>query len=228
VPSARAGHNRFVWNLRYPAPRARESEYAIAALPGRPTPIDPQGAYVLPGSYEVRLTVDGTTLHQPLTVAMDPRVDVSTDALRALLGLQTEVAEALARSAELAEAKRGYEARLRAALQDPRAKSARREIDRGVAEIGRAATTREEDPERVNEVLTRIATDLEAIDAAPVEPQRQVVALYRAALGRFEARWRPLAAGLLNEIGQHLDRLGVPAPSAENVEPTRSESADMP
>jgi TolB-like protein len=71
VPTARAGHNRFVWDLRYLAPRALEYEYSIAAVP-RGAVATPQGAFVLPGRYEVRLTVDGKTLREPLTVVMDP------------------------------------------------------------------------------------------------------------------------------------------------------------
>ena len=68
------GLNRVVWDLRRERPRALDYDYSIAALPGKETPPSPQGALVPPGSYEVRLTVDGVELRQPVTVVADPRV----------------------------------------------------------------------------------------------------------------------------------------------------------
>ncbi|MDH3903946.1 MAG: hypothetical protein OES90_12065, partial [Xanthomonadales bacterium] len=44
---ASAGHHRFVWNLRYLPPPTLESQYSIAAVPGKSTPILPEGAFVL-------------------------------------------------------------------------------------------------------------------------------------------------------------------------------------
>ncbi len=70
-PTAHEGHNRFEWDLRLPAPRVLEGEYTIAAVPGKPTPVNPQGALVLPGRYEVRLTVDGVTRREPLEVVKE-------------------------------------------------------------------------------------------------------------------------------------------------------------
>jgi photosystem II stability/assembly factor-like uncharacterized protein len=97
-PGAGEGHHRFVWDLRYPAPPTLESEYSIAAVPGRPTPVLPQGALVLPGRYEVRLTAGGRTVSQTLEVAMDPRVETSAEDLAVLLDFQRQVAAALERA----------------------------------------------------------------------------------------------------------------------------------
>ena len=47
---ARPGHNRFVWDLRGPRPRALEYEYSIAAVPGADTPELPQGLFVAAGN----------------------------------------------------------------------------------------------------------------------------------------------------------------------------------
>ena len=59
--------NRYVWDLRYAAPDALQHTYPISALYER-THAEPQGPFVVPGKYEVRLTVDGKTYKQPLTV----------------------------------------------------------------------------------------------------------------------------------------------------------------
>jgi photosystem II stability/assembly factor-like uncharacterized protein len=68
-----AGMNRYVWDLRYPAPEAIQHTYPISAL-YESTHAEPQGPFVVPGKYEVRLTVDGKTYSEPLVVEMDPRV----------------------------------------------------------------------------------------------------------------------------------------------------------
>ena len=88
---ARAGHNRFVWDLRYERPKALEYEYSIAAMPGLPTPLRPQGPFVLPGEYEVRILGAGEPLRQRLTVAQDPRRTESAAELRSLLDFQRDV-----------------------------------------------------------------------------------------------------------------------------------------
>lgn len=59
------GHHRFVWDLRYAPPVGSRRELSISAV-YRNTPTGPQGPYVMPGRYTVRLTVDGTALEQPL------------------------------------------------------------------------------------------------------------------------------------------------------------------
>ena len=76
-----AGHHRFVWDLRYAPPPGTRRTHAIAAV-HRGTPSAPQGPFVQPGPYTVRLTVDGTVKEQPIEVRMDPRVKISAEDLR--------------------------------------------------------------------------------------------------------------------------------------------------
>ena len=84
------GMNRYVWDLRYVAPEAIRHTYPISALYER-THAEPQGPLVVPGTYEVRLTVEGKTYKQPLTVKMDPRVKVSEAALQQQLDFAQKV-----------------------------------------------------------------------------------------------------------------------------------------
>jgi hypothetical protein len=69
------GLNRVVWNLRHPpvaAPARRaaadDEEGGGGGLPG---------PFVVPGTYTVRLTVDGRTHEQRVQVADDPRITVA-------------------------------------------------------------------------------------------------------------------------------------------------------
>jgi hypothetical protein len=91
--------NRFVWDLRYAAPPVLRHEYPISAL-YQNTPGLPLGSLVTPGKYSVRLTVNGRTFEQPLEVAMDPRVDVSPDALAQQLTLEQKILDLVASSYE--------------------------------------------------------------------------------------------------------------------------------
>jgi photosystem II stability/assembly factor-like uncharacterized protein len=70
--STEAGMHRWIWDLHYTAPLSTRHDYPISAIP-HDTPRYPLGPTVLPGSYTIRLTVDGKTMTAPLTVKMDPR-----------------------------------------------------------------------------------------------------------------------------------------------------------
>ena len=97
--STDAGMHRWVWDLRYPSPRAMRSEYPISAVPGD-TPLSPQGPMAIPGQYTVRLTVRGQALSEPLTVKMDPRVKTSQEGLAIELEKQQQLAGMLSQSTE--------------------------------------------------------------------------------------------------------------------------------
>ena len=78
--STAAGMHRFVWGLHYAAPATARKDYPISAVP-HDTPRLPLGPTALPGTYTVRLTVDGKASTAPLTVKMDPRVKTSAAGL---------------------------------------------------------------------------------------------------------------------------------------------------
>jgi hypothetical protein len=79
---AEAGMNRYVWNLRYQDP---------VQIPGAFYSDDgPRGPLVIPGDYQVRLTVAGQTQTSRLQVIADPRTHGSEDALHKELALLLE------------------------------------------------------------------------------------------------------------------------------------------
>lgn len=87
---ASAGLHRFVWDLRYPRPNVTEFSFPISAIPGRTVP-EPLGPFVKPGTYTVRLTVDGQSYTQPVRVRMDPRVRTTAAAVAARDSLELAV-----------------------------------------------------------------------------------------------------------------------------------------
>lgn len=68
-----AGMHRWTWDLHYPSPEGFPRTYPMTAIL-HDTPSQPNGATAFPGEYTVRLTVDGKSFIQPLTLKMDPRV----------------------------------------------------------------------------------------------------------------------------------------------------------
>ena len=91
---AKAGLNRFVWNLRYQGPR--EIPHAGAVYSDW-TPDEPQAP---PGRYEVRLTADGQTVTQPLQVRLDPRVNVSQADLQKQFDLAMRIRDKVSQASD--------------------------------------------------------------------------------------------------------------------------------
>ena len=96
ILGAAAGEHRFIWDLRYPVPDTLYHGYSMAAVAGD-TPREPRGPLVVPGSYELRLIVDGKTYRQPLEVKEDPRVSTSAADLQRQLQLELRLTDALSK-----------------------------------------------------------------------------------------------------------------------------------
>ena len=99
VIPASAGENRTNWDLRSDPPPALRHSFEINANPGL-TPASPEGPLALPGSYTIKLTVDGQSYSAPVTVRPDPRSTATLAALRAQHALQVKIVEGLRASYE--------------------------------------------------------------------------------------------------------------------------------
>jgi hypothetical protein len=92
VPAA-AGMNRFVWNLRYPGATKVTSEDLQVWQRN-------DGPMVVPGTYQVHLTVDGQSQTQTFEVLPDPRIEVDPEDLAAQRDLLLEIRDSLSRTNE--------------------------------------------------------------------------------------------------------------------------------
>jgi hypothetical protein len=80
---AAAGMNRFVWDLRYPDATSFPGMIYWAA--------SSRGPVIVPGDYQVRLTVNGQTMTEPVKVKKDPRITSSIDDLNSQLALSLQL-----------------------------------------------------------------------------------------------------------------------------------------
>ena len=229
--SKNAGMNRYVWDLRYPAPDAIRHTYPIGALYER-THAEPQGPFVLPGKYEVRLMVDGKTYKQPLMVEMDPRVKVTEAALRQQLDLARQVdslvslsyefhenaakllSEAAARQTEVE--KNGQAGPTLQAVKDFNAKALKiqGEQQRGFPGGGKPKPTFT----LMNSELAYLSGTVNLADAAPTEAMRTAYHDYCQDLTNIAQQWAALIAQDLPAVNnqltsQHLQPLPVIMPN---------------
>jgi photosystem II stability/assembly factor-like uncharacterized protein len=112
LPSS-AGLHRWVWDLHYAAPVAVTRGYPISAVP-HATPQVPEGPLALPGSYLVRLTVDGHHFEQSLQLVQDPRVKVPADQLAGQHELAMRLARLLTASSQTVLAAQSEQTQLKA------------------------------------------------------------------------------------------------------------------
>ncbi len=75
------GMQRFVWDLMYPNPPSDRYGLPISAI-YKDTPFVPEGPFVMPGKYTIKLTVNGRSFVKTLEVRMDPRVTTPMAGLR--------------------------------------------------------------------------------------------------------------------------------------------------
>jgi len=116
-PKARAGFNRVKWDLRYESPRLVALRTAAPDNPhiwneprfrdeeARPVThwgIKPAevGPIAAPGKYTVRLTVDGQSYTQPLTILRDPRSPGSESDIDLSVKMQLRIREDISRAAD--------------------------------------------------------------------------------------------------------------------------------
>ena len=213
--SAAPGMHRFVWNLRYARPEAIGYDYSIAAVWGKNTPVNPSGAFVLPGDYTVVLTADGRSYSAPLHVAEDPRVKTNADDLNASLLLSQNIYRMLARArrgyGEIEAVRRELDARFPATAKNVSADAVRATLGTG-AKFQAASTA-----------LSHVETALESADVAPSAAQNAVVARALAVLDKADADWTAAKSGALAALNAALEKahekpITIPPPDKLDVE----------
>ena len=165
--------------------------------------MQPEGPLVLPGTYQVTLTVDGKTYTAPLEVKMDPRVKTSPVALRQQLMLETQIMQAMWDSYQSVQEIRD----LRTQLKDLQAKlksdagakpllDAMAALDKKAAELVAVEQTYPlvgiVSAASLNGALGSLMVLVDSADTAPTGQARSAFATYQRLLAQELGKWAAL------------------------------------
>ncbi len=219
VLSSAAGMHRWIWDLHYPAPaggRGRGAGGGGGFGGGG-------GTWALPGEYTVKLTANGQSYTQPLTVKMDPRVHVSQadlqkqfETARAVAALQAQVQQRLGQAAAL----RGQIGKLMAQAPE-NVKSALRELTKNIDAIAGAQPIIDAEgfPPPVTEhssllsisgELQRVNQSVNAGDAAPTDNALKAFAEAQQTFTTASTKWDALKSTNLAQVNTVLKQNNLP------------------
>jgi hypothetical protein len=204
-----AGVNRFVWDLRYPAPLTLPygytgtlldyTEYTLTdhAIAGQTPSQQPMGPLVLPGKYTVELRHGSQTLRQPLTVELDPRVRATQEDLLSQRDLALDIVRGMKSTYN------GFEqaAALRTALENAqkewtgsefkKVKEAAAALEKKIDAVQTGSKTAP-GLGPVNRDLARLIFSVESADMRPAETVRASVQQSCGALDKVLVMWKQL------------------------------------
>jgi hypothetical protein len=236
--SAAAGMHRFVWDVHYQpiadsgGAGGGRGGLPITAIPYNSAPA-PGTPWVSPGTYRVKLTANGKTVSQAITVKQDPRVKTpaltmqqvyaATSALYfGAVDAQAAIAKAAAwrdqigtvrgsASGDAAAALARFERKLDAVVGAPAAGAGGRggRGAGGGAPQSAAATPAAETVQSVRTQLGGLMNSMQAADVAPPANTLNAVAAARAAVVRVMGKWKALETIDLPAVNARLRAAGV-------------------
>jgi photosystem II stability/assembly factor-like uncharacterized protein len=181
-----SGMHRFVWNLVWNSAEAaiEDDEEDIAS---------PKPPKIIPGTYEVRLTVDGKMQSQPLRVAMDPRSVATPEILAQQFNVGKkiflETQDARRVLAEINSVQKQL-ASLQNSAQDPHLKST---LDDAQTVLGRITTSKQRTPREgggLADASKQLESALRVVESGDRAIPAQAMAVYEEAHQQVATRMR--------------------------------------
>ncbi len=231
ILSASEGMHRWVWDLHYPAPVSATHEYPIAAVPHQ-TPRAPEGPAAVPGQYSVRLTADGQTSTQSLTIMLDPRIKATQEALAQQLNLAMRLSTMTAESSRAVMQARSILEQIKTMSSQANggALESLNSLQQKVTAILDKADSNPSQEPTLHEVNTDIGSlyaDVNRADAAPNEALVEATKEVRRNLADVMKRWNQLESHDLADLNKQLvgEKLPVinPELSPQSDEPHSNE-----
>ena len=220
VLSAEPGMHRWVWDLHFSPPGALAHDYPISAI-FHDTPRYPLGPWAMPGAYSVKLTVDGKTYTQALTVKMDPRVKTPLTGLTEQFTLGEKAWSAMNQDFDTLEKIRA----LREALREKENQTTGaltesvKALDQKLASIagaggggrrGRGDAGGSANLSRLNGELAQQLQFLEESDHTPTTQTAAAVAALRKSLDGLLAQWSAIRTQDIPAINVELNKVNLP------------------
>lgn len=200
--SAEAGLHRFVWDLHHALPKSVHRSF-----------YGPAGAWSLPGNYTVKLTANGKSSSQALTVKMDPRISTAEDGLRqefvAASRISARLGEVAAAQERLEELQKQITARKTQAGGNAEVSAALAELAHKIDEVHGALGEEEfgffglrlpgTEPVTLHKVaaaLTGLLMIVDGADAPPTADAGTAAEKWEAAGADVLVRWKAVEADL--------------------------------
>jgi hypothetical protein len=207
--------HRWLWDLHYSAPAATRHEYPIAAIP-HDTPRYPLGPNALPGTYQVRLTVDGKTSAAPLSIKLDPRLKVSAAALQKKFDQEKALASILNETSMAAQQGSSIRIQFEKLDAEDKNKQATEEFEKKLnAVLGTAGgffapVAQEVTLSRVNGEAATLYQQVWQVDAEPTAAQLEAAGKTKRESADVLKRWEDFRRMELPAFNRLLKESGIP------------------
>jgi photosystem II stability/assembly factor-like uncharacterized protein len=222
ILSPEAGMHRFIWDLHYVPPKALEYEFPISAII-HDTPLHPLGAWVLPGSYSVRLTVGGQSYVQPLTVKMDPRIQIPPEDLRKQHEMQMGAVEGMNEGYESLEQVKSVREQIKELSKKVNGKdklakelatldSQCAELEGGTQHSFYGVPSSGKPPENLSTLNQHFSAILAVADSAEAAPTTQAMAAYKDledSETNLRSRWSAIRERDIPDLNRGLTKAGL-------------------
>ena len=215
---ANEGMNRFAWDLRYDDP----VQIPGAFYPGN----GPKGPLVLPGEYQVKLTVSGKSQTAPLHLAIDPRTKGAEPALQKQFDLSKRVNDRISELHqavnEIREVKSQIQSLHKRFEDDPRLKAALAAADdldhkmSGVEQQLIQVNTKSSEgtlafPSMLNEKFDTFSHVIDAGDTAPTKSHQDTFQLLSGQLDEQLKKWTQIKNDDVPKVSALIKQLDLPA-----------------
>jgi photosystem II stability/assembly factor-like uncharacterized protein len=195
--SAEAGSHRFMWDMKY-TPLDIPPSYPIAAIYMNTLP-NASSPWVMPGSYTLKLTVNGKSFIQPLTIKMDPRVKSSVADLQKQHDLSLQCYEERGQCAAMLTDIHAFHIRLQSQLNN-----AEKTVAENLGLMEKQATQLESTPQgsqepsfgRLINSLAALFNVLQESDMPPTSQSVTAAAELKKQFYQLTTRWAELKSKL--------------------------------
>jgi hypothetical protein len=213
--STAAGMHRWVWDLHYTAPASTRHEYPIAAI-AHDTPRLPLGPNAVPGTYSVRLTVDGKSSTASLLVKMDPRIKMSSADLEKKFQAESQLAYMVSKSTDAILQATSIREQLKKLAAEASAKETVESLDKQLsALLGSPAgflapPTSEATLTRINGAAGTLYQQVWQVDAAPTSSQIAAFTTTQHESADVMKRWQQFLQSDLPAANRSLHDANIP------------------
>src|ERR1700730_3064867 len=215
---ANDGMNRFAWDLRYDDP---------IQIPGAFYSGDgPKGPLVLPGDYQIKITVAGKNQTAPLKVVIDPRTKGQEPQLQKQFALAVQVNDRISQLHQAVNEIREVKSQIKnlhTRLGDDQranpALTAADDLDKKMSEVERQLVQVDMKgsegnlafPNMLNERLDTFSHAIEIGDTEPTKPQLEVFQMLGTKLDEQLKKWAQIKTDDVPKVSAAIKQLDLPA-----------------